>query len=222
MSTHHLPPFGERPCSRVGALALVGLVLLGACSTGAHPGGRLTTYRDQWPTPRESLETKERTAARSDEVDNGVLVFARLPTDFEPVRIGDAEFHAALATLVLNIPLRVASSAPVQHGGRLAPGTGGSGGDAGQSELLTSYGGYCERRGTPSDCLTLLEDGPFLQADDKRSIALALAVGPALEGVGAEVRAMLDPTRVLATVSLAIATYMALLLAPEPASGHLC
>jgi hypothetical protein len=76
----------------------------------------------------------------------------------------------------------------------------------------------CERRGTSGDCLTLLDDGPHLQADDKRTIALALAVGPALEGVDAEVRAMLDPTRVLATVSIAITGYMALLLAPEPVS----
>jgi hypothetical protein len=47
-------------------------------------------------------------------------------------------------------------------------------------------------------------------------MALALAVGPALESVGAELRAMLDPTRVLATLSMTIAGYMALLLAPEP------
>ncbi len=216
MSIRHLPPSGERPCSRVGAWALVGLVLLSACSTGVHPSGRLTTYRDERPTPRESLETRERTAARSDEADNGALVFARLPTDFEPVRIGDAEFHAALVTLVLNMPLRVASSVPAQPGRALAPGTGGSGGEEGQSALARAYGGYCERRGTPGDCLTLFDDGPHLQADDKRGIALALAVGPALEGVGAEVRAMLDPTRVLATVSIAITTYMALLLAPVP------
>ncbi len=216
MSIRHLPPSVERRSSRVGALALVGLVLLSACSTGARSGGRLTAYRDEWPTPRESLETRERTAARSDEADNGALVFARLPTDFEPVRIGDAEFHAALVTLVLNMPLRVASSVPAQPGRALAPGTGGSGGEDGQSTLARAYGGYCERRGTPGDCLTLFDDGPHLQADDKRGIALALAVGPALEGVGAEVRAMLDPTRVLATVSIAITTYMALLLAPVP------
>ncbi len=47
-------------------------------------------------------------------------------------------------------------------------------------------------------------------------MALALAVGPALEGVDAEVRAMLNPTRVLATLSFTITAYMALLIAPEP------
>ena len=85
-----------------------------------------------------------------------------------------------------------------------------------RSDLAQAYGRFCERRGTPGDCLTLFDDGTYLQADDKRSIALALAVGPALEGVDAEVRAMLNPTQVLATLSFTITAYMALLLAPEP------
>jgi hypothetical protein len=207
---------GERRRSRVGALALVALVLLGACATGAPPGARLTAYDDPSPPPRDSLKTREQTTALGEEEGNGALVFARLPTDFEPVRVGDAEFQAALVTLVLDMPMRVASSASGRRGGGLAPGSGGSGAEAGQSDLVPSYGRYCERRGTPGDCLTLFDDSPHLQADDKRNIALALAVGPALEGVGTEVRAMLDPTRVLATVSIAITTYMALLLAPEP------
>ncbi len=143
------------------------------------------------------------------------LLFARLPTDFAPVRVGDTEFKAALSKMVLDMPLRVASSAPGQRGG-LAPGSGGSGGEAWQSELTRSYGRHCEQRGTRGDCFTLLEDGPYLQEDDKRSIAMALAVGPALEGVDAEVRAMLDPTRVLATLSISITAYMALLAAPDP------
>jgi hypothetical protein len=70
--------------------------------------------------------------------------------------------------------------------------------------------------GTPGDCLTLFEDEPSFQDDDKRSIALALAVGPALEGVSAEVRAMLNPTQMLAMLSISITVYMALLLAPVP------
>lgn len=198
----------------MGALALVALVLLGACAPGAPSRGRLMTYRDQPPTPRQSLEAK---AARA-EAGDGALIFARLPTDFEPVRVGVVEFNAALVTLVLDTPLRVASSAPVQPGPGLAPGSGGSGGAEWQSDLARSYGLLCERRGTPGDCLTLFDDGPHLKADDKRAIALALAVGPALDGVDAEVRSMLDPTRVLATVSIAITGYMALLLAPEPVS----
>jgi hypothetical protein len=172
-------------------------------------------YRDERSTPRPSSGTRA-PETRSDE-DNGALIFARLPTDFAPVRIGDAEFRTALVGLVLDMPLRVASSAPVRRGG-LAPGSGGSGGEAWQSELARSYERSCEQRRTPGDCLTLFDDGPYLQDDDKRRIALALAVGPALEGVDAELRAMLDPTRVLATVSITLTGYMALLLAPEPVS----
>jgi hypothetical protein len=55
-----------------------------------------------------------------------------------------------------------------------------------------------------------------MQDDDKRGIALALAVRPALEGLDAEVRAMLNPTRVLAMLSVTVVVYMGLLLAPVP------
>ncbi|QRN93076.1 hypothetical protein JRI60_28150 [Archangium violaceum] len=210
-------PPGERRRSRVGALALVALVLLGACATGAPAGGRLAVNRDQLPTQRESSEWRGQTeVSRDEEGDKGARVFARLPTDFEPVRLGDSEFKAVLVTLVLDMPLRVAASAPMLLRRGLPPGSGGSGGEAEQPDLARSYGQLCERRGTPGDCLTLFDDGPHLQSDDRRAIALALAVGPALEGLDAELRAMIDPTRVLATVSIAITGYMALLLAPEP------
>lgn len=202
--------------SRAGALALVALVLLGACSTGLPPAGRGMAYRDQSSTPRRPLGSRERTEAARAELADGPLLFARLPTGFAPVRVGDAEFKATMVRLVRDMPLRVASSAPAQRGGRLAPGSGGSGGEVGQSELARSYGQYCEHRRTPGDCLTLLDDGASLQDDDKLRIATALAVGPALEGVDAEVRAMIDPTRVLATVSITLTAYMALVAAPDP------
>jgi len=216
MPTRHLSPADEQRGARTGALALIALLLLGACATGAPPGGQALTYRDERSTPRPSSGTRA-PEAKSDE-DNGALIFARLPTDFAPVRIGDAEFRTALVGLVLDMPLRVASSAPVRRGSGMAPGSGGSGGEVWQSELARDYGSYCERRRTPGDCITLFDDGPYLQEDDKRSLALALAVGPALDGVDAELRAMLDPTRVLATVSITLTGYMALLLAPEPVS----
>lgn len=209
---------GERRCSRAGALALSALLVLSACATGAPPGVRSMAYRDLGAAP----EGIQHAPARELREGNDEAVFVRLPTDFEPVRVGDAELKDAVVSLVLDMPLRVASSNSVQPGGGLAPGSGGSGLEVGQSELVRSYGGFCERRGTAGDCFSLLEDGPYLQADDKQQLALALAVGPALEGADAEVRAMLDPTRVLATVSFALTAYMALLVAPEPASGHLC
>ncbi|WNG22690.1 hypothetical protein F0U62_00620 [Cystobacter fuscus] len=147
----------------------------------------------------------------------GEAFFARLPMDFAPVQVSDAEFSAAMTTLWLDMPLRVAASRPPLYvDRRLALASAPLSGKAWQSDLARSYGQFCERCGTPGDCLTLFEDGPRIQDDDKRSLALALAVGPALEGVSAEVRAMLDPTRMLAMISISITVYMALLLAPVP------
>jgi hypothetical protein len=155
--------------------------------------------------------------SEADSGGQGEAFLARLPTDFAPVRVSDSELTAALTTLWLNMPLRVATSGgPLYVGRRLALASAPLSGEAWQSGLARSYGQFCERYGTPGDCLTLFEDGPRLQDDDKRSMALALAVRPALEGVGAEVRAMLDPTRVLAILSMTITGYMGLLLVPEP------
>jgi hypothetical protein len=195
---------------RVGALALAVLMLLTACATGAPSSAGLTAYRSGLSNPEEFSEEDE-------DPGEGEAVFSHLPTDFQPVRVGDSEFTAALTTFWLHVPLRVSTScAPLYVGRKLALASVPSSGEAWQSDLAQSYRRFCERRGTPGDCLTLFDDGPRLQADDKRSMALALAVGPALEGVDAEVRAILNPTRVLATLSFTITAYMALLLAPEP------
>lgn len=177
----------------MGALALAGLVLLAGCTTV--------------PPRRDAA------------VDEGERIFVTLPTDFAPVQVREADFTAAVTSLVLEMPLRVAPShVPMRPGRRYALLSEPLSGGAWRSELARSYGGFCERRGTPGDCLSLFEDGSQIQDDDKRRIALALAVGPALEGVDAEVRAMLSPARVAAMVSLSIAAYMTLLVAPEPVS----
>ncbi|WP_309894109.1 hypothetical protein [Archangium sp.] len=188
----------------MGALALAALMLVTACSTGAPMGGGLRT--EPWALESEADDGGQREA-----------VFARLPTDFAPVQVSDAEFSAAMTTLWLNMPLRLAASRPPLYvGRRLALASAPVSGQAWPSDLARSYGLHCERCGTPGDCLTLFEDGPGFQDDDKRGLALALAVGPALEGVNAEVQAMLEPTRMLAMISMGITVYMALLLAPVP------
>ena len=198
---------------RVGALALAALMLVTACATGG-PRGAAHPYRQPAPYGAPEAEALESEAGDGGQ---GEAVFAKLPTDFAPVQVSDSEVTAALTTLWLNMPLRVATSSPRLYvGSRLALASTSLSGEAWQSDLARSYGQFCERCGTPGDCLTLFDDGPHFQDDDKRSMALALAVRPALEGVDAEVRAMLDPTRVLAMISLAIVVYMAMLLAPVP------
>ncbi len=52
--------------------------------------GRLMAHRDPPSTPRQSPETRERMEAARGGEGNGALLFARLPTDFAPVRVGDA------------------------------------------------------------------------------------------------------------------------------------
>ena len=201
---------------RAGALALAALMLVTACTTGAPMAGGLTASYYRPPMPHDSPESW----ALDLEAEAGgqeAAIFTKLPTDFAPVQVSDTEFSAAMTTLWLNMPLRVAvSRSPLYAGRRLALASAPSSGEAWQSDLARSYGTFCERCGTPGDCLTLFEDGPRIQDDDKRSLALALAVGPALEGVDAEVRGMLDPTRMLAMISMSITIYMALLLAPVP------
>ncbi|WP_052518979.1 hypothetical protein [Archangium violaceum] len=210
-----LRPMDTRRLLRVGALALAVLMLVTACATGGPTGA---TYRYHPPVPHDPPETWALEAEADDEdTGEGEAVFANLPTDFQPVQVSDSELTAALTTFWLQVPLRVSTSCPPLYvGRRLALASTPLSGEAWQSDLARSYGRFCERRGTPGDCLTLFDDGPHLQASDKRGIALALAVGPALEGVDAEVRAMLDPTRVLATLGFTITAYMTLLLAPEP------
>jgi hypothetical protein len=78
--------------------------------------------------------------------------------------------------------------ASLQAGRSFALGTGSL---QGESDVVASYGHWCERRGTPGDCLSLSEDDPYLDASDKRHIAFALAVAPAMEGALSEVRTTL-------------------------------
>ena len=218
MSRHSVDtrPVDTRRPLRAGALALAALMLVTACTTGAPMGGGLTASRYRPPVPHDSPEPWALGLA-ADAGGQGEAFFTKLPTDFTPVQVTDAEFSSAMATLWLNMPLRVAASRPpVYVGRRLALASAPLSSEAWQSDLARSYGRHCERCGTPGDCLTLFEDGPGFHDDDKRSLALALAVGPALEGVNAEVWAMLAPTRMLAMISISITIYMALLLAPVP------
>ncbi|WNG43559.1 hypothetical protein F0U60_05160 [Archangium minus] len=208
-------PVDSRRPLRLGALALAALMLVTACATGA-PGAGSTVSRYRSLVPHDSPEAGALESEADDE-GRGEAFLIRLPTDFAPVQVSDAEFSAAVATLWLDTPLRLATPRSPQYvGRRLVLASVSLKGDAWQSDLARSYGRHCERRGTPGDCLTLFDDGPHFQDDDKRRLALALAVGPALEGVDAEVRAMLNPTRMLTMMSIGITAYMALILAPVP------
>ena len=180
----------------MGAWALIVLLLHAACATGV-------------PHVRSSAAEAE-----------AEVVHLSLPTRFEAVRVSDFELNEALTTLVLNMPLRVAGSRfPLYPNRKLAalasaPLTG----EAWRTPLARSYGSFCERQGTPGDCLELFKDGPGLDGEDKRDLALALSVNAALEARDAELRGMFSTTQLWTTLSLTLIGYMALVAAPEPVS----
>jgi hypothetical protein len=149
----------------------------------------------------------------------GELVHLSRPTRFGAVRVSDFELNAALATLALNMPLRVAGSHPPLYLHRkLALASAPLTGEQWRTPLAQSYGRLCERQGTPGDCLGLFKDGPGLDGEDKRDIALALSVSTALEARNAQLRSMFSRTQLWTTLSITLIGYMALVAAPEPVS----
>jgi hypothetical protein len=146
-------------------------------------------------------------------------VHLSLPTGFGAVRVSDFELDAALATLVLNTPLRVADCrVPLYLHRKLALASAALTGAEWRKPLAQSYGRFCERQGTPGDCLGLFNDGPGLDGEDKRDLALALSVNAALEARDVELRSMFSTTQLWTALSITLIGYMALVAAPEPVS----
>ncbi|WNG13732.1 AHH domain-containing protein [Cystobacter fuscus] len=185
-----------------GVLWLSVLVLHAACATSI-PRGSL---------PAEA--EKEQAGEAADE-----QVRLSLPTRFGAVRVSDFELNEALTTLVLNMPLRVAGShVPLYLHRKLALASVPLTGEEWRTPLARSYGGFCERQGTPGDCLELFKDGPGLDGEDKRDLALALSVNAALESRDEQLRGMFSTTQLWTTLSLTLIGYLALVAAPEPVS----
>ncbi|WPB78765.1 hypothetical protein KYC5002_06315 [Archangium violaceum] len=75
---------------------------------------------------------------------------------------------------------------------------------------------WCTRGRGGGDCLRLLDDGPYLKTDDRRTLALALAFGSVLEETKAALGRELDPQVLVASCMWTLGTYLALWLVPEP------
>ncbi|WP_395830037.1 AHH domain-containing protein [Archangium violaceum] len=156
-------------------------------------------------------------AAEGDAADEWVRL--SLPTRFGAVQVSDFELNEALATLVLNMPLRVAGAHfPLYLHRKLALASVPLTADEWRTPLSQSYGRFCERQGTPGDCLELFKDGLGLDGEDKRDLALALSVNAALEARDAELRSMFSTTQLWTTLSITLIGYLALVAAPEPVS----
>jgi hypothetical protein len=82
--------------------------------------------------------------------------------------------------------------------------------------LRSKYEGWCQRRGWGQDCLHLFDDGPYLRADDRRTLALALCFGSVLEETREALGRELDPRALLAMFAWTAALYLGMWLVPEP------
>lgn len=83
--------------------------------------------------------------------------------------------------------------------------------------LRDGYLSWCEGRGG-TDCLGLLTDGVYLRADDRRTLALALAFGSVLDETREALGRELSPRAVIASLAWTAGLYLALWLVPEPST----
>ncbi|EPX57143.1 hypothetical protein D187_006897 [Cystobacter fuscus DSM 2262] len=92
---------------------------------------------------------------------------------------------------------------------------------AAEEALRARYLQWCVPRGG-GDCLGLLDDGPYLRTDDRRTFALALAFGHVLDETRqALVHELLDVRMMVSTVVWTVALYCMLWVVPEPTSKAL-
>ncbi len=83
-------------------------------------------------------------------------------------------------------------------------------------KLKAGYLQWCTGQGG-GDCLCLLDDGPYLDADDRRAFALALAFGSVLDETRqALTRELLDVRAIISMVVWTVALYCMMWLVPEP------
>ncbi|WP_257457679.1 SitA5 family polymorphic toxin [Archangium lipolyticum] len=90
-----------------------------------------------------------------------------------------------------------------------------------EAALKQKYLKWCEHQGG-GDCLGLLDDGPYLRADDRRAFALALAFGRVLEETRDALKAeLLDVRMIVSMVVWTVALYCMMWLVPEPTTKAL-
>ena len=91
----------------------------------------------------------------------------------------------------------------------------------GEDDLASAYGRWCQRKQTPGDCLHLLDRGPSLDEDGRRSLAFAIALDSVWDETSEALVGMTDQRAVLTTIVATGTVYLALWLLPEPVSKGL-
>ena len=218
--------------SWLGGWFLLVLILHSACATSV-PRGRIAL------TPAPGLESASVYAV--DFLEPGGVATRPVPiprAEFQPavqrllvdVRLGHTSPKQAARELLRLVPPpleaetvesrgdwrlethhgRVHTLVPEEQNGpvRLTP--------EAEEKLKARYLQWCEGQGG-GDCLCLLDDGPYLRADDRQAFALALAFGSVLDETRqALVRELLDVRALISMVVWTVALYCMLWLVPEP------
>jgi hypothetical protein len=89
-----------------------------------------------------------------------------------------------------------------------------------EERMRAQYQHWCQKRGG-GDCLGLFDDGAFFLTDDRRTLALALALDSVLEETRHALVRELDPRMLVGLVVWSAVLYLGLLLVPEPVTKAL-
>ena len=127
------------------------------------------------------------------------------------MEVSQAQFDAAMARLVAELEL------PSSRRQRLSLVTCGQPGQEDEGTALTrGYHHWCERRGSPGDCFSLLGNALSLGAEARRTLALTIALGSVWDGSVEMWAGMVDPVALQSMVMPAMAGYLAMLAFPNP------
>ncbi|KFE67244.1 HNH endonuclease [Hyalangium minutum] len=169
--------------------------------------------------------TDEGAARKADASDTGSRIallaedalplVTRPPVRRAPIEVTKEQYHEAMVQLAKRLrhtlPLRPpAQVAVISWGDPEQPNE--------QAQLVREYYQWCEQRGTPGDCLGLLQDGHLLTDGDKQALAFALATRGVWSGTATVIGEVLDPVQLQIALVSTITMTMALLAIPEPIS----
>lgn len=172
-----------------------------------------------------SCATDEGAARKADASDTGSRIallaedapplITRPPVRRAPVEVPQEQYHEAMVQLAKRLrhtlpPRPHTQVAVISWGDPDRPDE--------QVQLVREYYQWCEQRGTPGDCLGLLQDGPLLTDSDKQALAFALATRGVWNGTAAVIGEVLDPVQLQIALVSTITMTMALLAIPEPIS----
>jgi hypothetical protein len=86
------------------------------------------------------------------------------------------------------------------------------------TELASAYGRWCTRRGSSGDCLHLLEHGPTLDEEARRTLAFHIALDSVWDETAEALKDLTSKEAMIAMLSTTGAVYFGLWLLPEPMS----